>query len=335
MTLISKLSFVSVLQRVNIAHAPGHFLFVFLAALPPCIAHAEAQADNCPLPKLLNQVQMSRAGHGEVDLIPVTVNGTPENFIFDTGGFFSQIGPAAAAALHLPVQPGGRELYDMRGVISRDEAEADSFTLGQVTRQHVALQLSPNVGAFDGRPIDGILALDMLANVDADLDFGADTLKLFSEDHCPGKVIYWQPPAMATAPITVARNHISVPVMLDGHAFNAVIDTGASDTALTEAAAKRIFGLTPGDAATPRYGELNGDPALPTYIHWFNSLTFGQVRIGEPGVLVIPDDKSRDAARLAIPDLILGMDVLRNLHLYLAMGEKKIYVTPASQPVPK
>jgi hypothetical protein len=309
------------------------FLFALLAALPPSIANAQ----DCPLPRMLNQVQMSRAGHGEVDLIPVTVNGTPENFIFDTGGFFSQIGPAAAASLHLPVQPGGRELYDVRGVISRDEAVADSFTLGQVTREYVTLQLSPNVGAFDGSPIDGLLALDMLSGADADLDFGADTLKLFSEDHCPGKVIYWQPPAMATAPITLARNHITVPVMLDGHQFNAVIDTGASDTSLTQAAAKRVFGLTPGDANTPRYGELNGDPALPTYIHWFKNLTFGQVSVGEPGVLVIPDDQSRDAARepLAIPDLILGMDILRNLHIYLAMGEKKIYVTPASQPVPK
>jgi predicted aspartyl protease len=312
-------------------------IFLVLLAAPSL-----ARAEECSPPRLLNQVQMSHAGHGEVDLIPVAVNGTAENFIFDTGGFASQIGPAAAAALHLPVRPGNRELYDMRGVVSRDEAQADSFTLGQVTLTHVALALSPNVGAFDGSPIDGILALDMLANDDADLDFGADTLKLFSEDHCPGAGVTWKPPAIAVAPITLARNHITVPVMLDGHAFQAVIDSGASDTALTEAAAKRIFGLTPGDAATPRYGELNGDPALPTYIHWFKNLTFGQVSVGEPGVLVIPDssglgDKSRDAARetLAVPDLILGMDVLRNLHIYLAMGEGKIYVTPASQPVPK
>jgi hypothetical protein len=312
------------------------FLITVLAALPPSICYAQnpIQDQVCPLPKLLNQVQLSRAGRGEVDLIPVTVNGVPENFIFDTGGFFTQIGPAVAASLHMPVKQGRRELYDVRGVISRDEAEADSFTLGQVTRAHVALQLSPNVGAFDGSPIDGILALDMLSGADAELDFGADTLKLFSEDHCPGKVVYWQPPAVAVAPITLVRNHITVPVMLDGQAFNAVIDTGASDTALTEAAARRIFGLTPGDTATHRYGELNGDPALPTYIHWFNSLTFGQVSVGQPGVLILPEDKSRDATRetLAIPDLILGMDVLRNLRIYLAMGEKKIYVTPSSIP---
>ena len=302
-----------------------------LAALPPGIARAE----NCALPKLINQVQMSRAGHGEVDLIPVTVNGTTENFIFDTGGFFSQIGPAAAASLHLPVQTGGRELYDVRGTISRDEAVADSFTLGQVTLAHVALQLSPNVGAFDGSPIDGILALDMLSGADAELDFGSDTLKLFSADHCPGVGVTWKPPATAIVPIVLARNHITVPVMLDGHEFQAVIDTGASDTALTETAAKRIFGLTPGDANTQRYGELNGDPALPTYIHWFKALTFGQVSVGEPGVLVIPDDKSRARQDLAIPDLILGMDVLRNLHIYLAMDERKMYVTPASQTAQK
>ncbi len=308
------------------------YFLVLLAALPPSLARAE---ENCPPPKLLNQVQMSRAGHGEVDLIPATVNGVKQNFVFDTGGFFSQIGPAAAAALHLPVTSGERELYDVRGAVSRDQAEIDSFTLGRVTRQHLALQLSPNVGAFDGNPIDGILALDMLADADAELDFGTDMLKQFSEDHCPGAGVTWKPPAIAMVPIAMARNHLTVPVTLDGHAFDAVIDTGASDTALTEAAARRIFGLTPGDADTPPYGELNGDPALPTYIHWFKTLAFGQVSVGEPGVLVIPDSSGpddRNRARMAIPDLILGMDVLRHLHIYLAMGEHKMYVTPAMEP---
>jgi len=326
-------------SRASIACMRSVILIAILTALPLSIARAQSpvQVQACAPPKLLNQVQMSRAGHGEVDLIPVTVNGVPENFIFDTGGFLSQIGPSAAAALHMPIQTGGRELYDVRGVVSRDEAAADSFTVGRLTRTHVVLQLSPNVGAFDGSPIEGILALDVFAGADVDLDFGTDTLKLFSEDHCPGSVVYWQHPAMAVAPIILVRNHIAVPVMLDGHALNAVVDTGASDTALTQAAAKRIFDLTPGDTATPRYGELNGDPALPTYIHWFNNLTFGQVSVGGPGVLIIPDDKSRDSTRetLAIPDLILGMDVLRNLHIYLALGEKKIYVTPASQPAAK
>jgi len=31
-----------------------------------------------------------------------------------------------------------------------------------------------------------------------------------------------------------------------------------------------------------------------------------------------------------IPDMIIGMNVLRRLHLYIAFGEAKLYVTDAS-----
>jgi hypothetical protein len=36
-----------------------------------------------------------------------------------------------------------------------------------------------------------------------------------------------------------------------------------------------------------------------------------------------------------IPDMLIGMDVLRKLHLYIAFGEAKLYVTDAAaQPAP-
>ena len=33
-----------------------------------------------------------------------------------------------------------------------------------------------------------------------------------------------------------------------------------------------------------------------------------------------------------LPDLLLGMDVLRHLHIYIAYKEEMLYVTPASSP---
>ena len=300
-------------------------LLFALLTLSPAIAQA---AESCAPPRLLDTIQMTRGAHGAVDMAPVRVNGTAENFIFDTGGFYSQVSPATAAALHLPVHPSGRILYDVRGTASRNQAEADSFALGTSNHAHMMLQLSPNIGAFEGEPIDGLLALDMLGGADLDIDFGADILKLFAPDHCPGTGVTWGPPAMAAVPIARNSGYITVQVVLGGHAIEAILDTGASDTALTEDAARKIFGLVPGDTATPRYGELNGAPGLPTYIHYFPSLTFGQVDVGEPGVLVIPQGTRN---RLDVSGLVIGMDVLRHLHVYMAMAEHKMYVTPASQ----
>jgi hypothetical protein len=32
------------------------------------------------------------------------------------------------------------------------------------------------------------------------------------------------------------------------------------------------------------------------------------------------------------PDLLVGMDVLKHLHLYIAYQERKLYITPPDQP---
>ena len=37
---------------------------------------------------------------------------------------------------------------------------------------------------------------------------------------------------------------------------------------------------------------------------------------------------------LTLPEVIVGMDVLRHLHIYLANAEHKLYITEATPPVP-
>ena len=49
--------------------------------------------------------------------------------------------------------------------------------------------------------------------------------------------------------------------------------------------------------------------------------------IRETGSLV---RETRDS--LTLPEVIVGMDVLRKLHVYLAMSEKRLYVTEAGNP---
>src|SRR5437868_6083125 len=43
----------------------------------------------------------------------------------------------------------------------------------------------------NGNGTVGELALDVLAGFDVDIDFGKMQLNLFSQDHCPGEVVYW------------------------------------------------------------------------------------------------------------------------------------------------
>jgi hypothetical protein len=190
---------------------------------------------------------------------------------------------------------------------------------------------------------DGAFALDRWQGVDLDVDFGTDTLNMFSQDHCPGAVQYWTAPAVAIIPITMDGNHVIVPVTLDGNEEQAVIDTGAFSTILDQPEAESAFHLTPGDSDTPDIGELNHVASARAFSHQFKSLSFGDVAVNNPKITIlqhspgvhVPMTAWRDDSPLRKEKLLIGMDVLRKLHVYFAFGEKKMYISAASVPTPE
>ena len=107
---------------------------------------------------------------------------------------------------------------------------------------------------------------------------------------------------------------------LDGHRVQAMLDTGAAQTALSMDAAERIFGLKTRAAS-----------------HRFKTLSFEGVTINNPEIALADNitrapmsqmgklpstDMKRDA-----PDLLLGMSTLKQLHVYIAYKEEMLYIT--------
>ena len=323
---------------------------VLLAVLLPSAAYAA----DCGKLKPLTLIHMTRFGDGLQERIPVTINGTVKSFVFDTGAFFTQVSRPVVEELKLPVRQGRIQMFDLAGNISRDQASIHEFIVGNMHGADQVLQVMPNPLS-----IDGLFAIDFFYQTDIDLDFGSDTLILFSPDHCAGQVIYWTSPAsVGVVPITMDGYHITVPVMLDGKEERATIDTGATGSTITIDEAKRLFDINVGDADTPQKGVLNGDATLKTYSHQFKALAFGDVAVNNPNLTVIPNAVGRNADRTAlvssraqsektqmnasVADMIIGMDVLRKLHVYIAFAEKKLYVSqvsnapaaPVTQPAP-
>jgi hypothetical protein len=82
------------------------------------------------------------------------------------------------------------------------------------------------------------------------------------------------------------------------------------------------------------------------YRHAFKSLSFEGLTISNPSLDIIPDLQRGQMERppatgtrmpdssveQKLPDLLIGMDVLRHLHLYIAYKEQKLYITPESAP---
>jgi hypothetical protein len=244
----------------------------------------------------------------------------------------TQISAAAAEELKLPRVESDVKMLDLYGNASTYAAQVDTLVLGRLADRNTRL---PIMTFKDNDLFSGILAADYMGRYDIELNFAGGKMNYFSPDHCEGKVVYWPAAAIAAVPMRFVDHHLNLDVTLDGHKFKAMIDTGAPETTLTMAEAKRVFGVTAEDRDKP-------------FEHVFQKLSFEGLEVGNPHIAIIADKTgSRDPNNSLVtgsrlhriddadssdPVMLIGMNILSKLHLYIAFNEQKIYVTPASAP---
>jgi predicted aspartyl protease len=318
-----------------------HVVFGSLVILVACL-HVPAAAEDCGPLKLISDVQMMTTTGSYREMVPVTINGASKLLLLDTGGYMTQVSEDTAKELQMAMHDSAVHLYDVSGNESRHYVIADTFRLGTLLAQHQPMMVSP-AGLGD---LDGIISTDLMLRYDIDIDFGAGRLRYFSPDHCAGKVVYWSPSAVAAVPITVRdRSRVMIPVKLDGKDFNAMIDTGATRSTISLETAKRLFDLDPQSPGMQKAGNVNGDSKLASFTYVFHTLSFNGIDVSNPRLLIMPDRMGSsgreqqtgnrallDTASLTLPELVLGMDILRHLHIYMAFNEKYFYVSAGSDP---
>ena len=314
-------------------------ILMALACLCPGTAFA-ADAPDCRL-KIVNTLSITMAHGGARPLVGVKVNDTELKFLLDTGGYATQISALAARDLNLPITESGGKLLDLYGSASSNAAKVDTFALGRLVDKNTLLPLmtettAPATTAQQQPLFAGLLAADYMGGYDTELDFTGGKMNYFSRDHCPGKVVYWPAAAIAAVPMRFMNNHLILDVMLDGHPFRAMVDTGAPETILYMSEAKRVFGLASTDEGQ-------------RFEHTFQKLSFEGLEVGSPHIAIIPDKMGSkdpnngyvtgsrlhrvDDADSSDPVMLIGMNILSKLHLYIAFSENRIYITPAAAPV--
>lgn len=130
-------------------------------------------------------------------------------------------------------------------------------------------------------------------------------------------------------PTNVQAPHIYITGTLDGTKVHALVDTGSSVSVMTLQQADVILGWHGLPAEAKKVGSFRGNEQ---YLYPFKTLSFGGITINNPKMLITnvtgPGTESDEY------DLVLGMDVLRHLHLYISYAEKTLYVTPAATAQP-
>jgi len=287
--------------------------------------------------------QMTEASAEALGLHPATPNnGGPQI----TGNFNEAFAKASTGGFRVPEQDhalagsplgGGGQIYDSRGTAYDSIATVADFTMRTVQDKDVEFHISP----LPPPGVDGVLSLGLFDRFDIDLNFSARRFNLFSKDHCAGKILYWRAPGVTALPFLTRDNRVFARVMLEGKELTAVIDTGSPISVLRFDAAARLFDISPDSPGVTLLGKHHDNERQDLYTHDFKTLSFGTVAIVNPHLMLTrnttlvqgadpgPHTGSllRNDAGQGQPDMIIGMDVLKLTHLYIATRERVLYVT--------
>jgi hypothetical protein len=161
---------------------------------------------------------------------------------------------------------------------------------------------------------------------------------------CAGdQVAYWAKSYDVT-PIAVSRNgEITVYVMLNGDRVLAELDTGASTSVVTTAAAAGA-GVTPQSAGVLQEGESGGLGAkrVQTMVATFPTFSIGEETIKNAKLriadLFAADTETPLGTRLPqqaveFPQMLLGADFIRAHRIYVARSQGKVYFSYNGGPI--
>ncbi|HEX4106287.1 MAG TPA: retropepsin-like aspartic protease [Rhizomicrobium sp.] len=312
------------------------FIRILIAPIMFASCAGSAMAADCAPPTLLNSVAMEQMPGSDIMTVPVTIEGQSAKLMIGIADG-SQLWSAQAQKLDLPVREGPR-MMDGGGRFSEDTARVGSLTLGSMETGNFFTQVGTDP-EFTGS--DGVLGTDMMMRYDIDLDFAHGKLNYFTPEQCQGAGVYWAPGKITAVKMAAYADVVFVPVNLDGHMIIAALDTTADKTFLNPNVAQKLFGLKPGSLAPGKVRDSGA--VMQAGMRRFSSLSFGGLTFDNPEIAIPFDIQSQNtrefhAARTArdsfhlsefLPDMIIGMDVLKQTHLYISFRDQRVYVSPA------
>ena len=290
----------------------------------PANAESDWPAD-CKLEAVAQVPMTLKTGHV---VIPALANGKELTLGIDTGGYGSSLSKAGIAKLGVPYAarlgaliPAGRGAW-----FSEGDVHLDSLRIGDLELDRIMI---PEMSTLPDA--DGMIGPDILSRYDAELDFGGKTLRLYKTHPCASHAVTWTS-SYNVVPFTLTENeHVRVRVTLDGKDMDAILDTGAPVSVLSEHDANSMFRLNAYspevEAANPLSGPAwDRGTSLKTYATTFKTLTIGSVTIPDPRIELVegPNFLAHDFATL-----VLGTDMLSRFHLYIAYRQQKLYISDA------
>jgi predicted aspartyl protease len=301
-------------------------MLAFCAGVSALLLMAPARAaEDCTLQRIAS-VDMGIDTNGRMT-VPMMAGAEHLTMLVDTGGLITAISNSVADSQRWRISLVNARVEVYGGLTLSTFTIAHDIDLGGLKASSMSVLVMPDAALPDG--VRGLLAPDILRGFDDDFDFANAKLNLYSPKHCDGQVVYWTKDPYAQIGIRIDRDgHMVIPVTLDGKKAKFGLDTGASISVMDWDTAKDLFGI---DEHSPGVTEVKDeDGHHSVYKYAFKDLTFGNadtgaVSVANPVITLVPSNVSNMRHQN-----LIGIGIMRKLHLYVAYQEQNLYVTPAA-----
>jgi len=307
----------------------------------PALAAPRTPAGDCKLNRLASlDLQVTPTNV----YVPVVVDGTPALMGLNIQSTMSFMWRPSAARLHLEIEPLRREGVHVGDSPISELAVANVLALGTLQLLKAQFLLVPQTAgspAQSDRPEVGALGLGTFSKVDFELDFKNNKLNLYSQDHCPGVVVYW---AETSALAPFRRGELGeayFPFEIEGKKISASLSTSAPISTITTDATKRLYGFDENSADIETRRGPSGN-----IISQYRAMAITTPGLNVSNTQIQLAKKPMKECSLQLRQRIdgvaqyyncmgsegplhIGLNVLEKLHLYFATKENVLYFTAA------
>jgi predicted aspartyl protease len=286
---------------------------------------APAQTNSACQLKLEARLPMTESfGHY---MVPVNIGGRTYPMLVDTGAEGTAILPEIADEWHLREDTSSASrLKGVGGPSSQYLRIIPSLKLGSsewIDLRVAALPIvSPEQLAQASPPV-GLLGANVLNRYDIELDFPARTVSLYTASGCLGTFAPWSGDFQAYSAQKTPSNRFILSLSLNGHPVRALLDTGATSSVVTTAAARAAGVDSVALSLDPR-SSGSGVDGLPvtTYQHKFD-MQIGTARF-DNAPIVVTDIDLKDS------DMLLGMDFMRHRRVWVSYSTGWVFMQLAT-----
>jgi clan AA aspartic protease (TIGR02281 family) len=250
-----------------------------------------------------------------------TINGKPARMMIDTGGYGNVLTTSGVLRHHLKRELSYAYAVGIGGRSDLYVASVKDFSIGPSRGTGAALMdvLDQSHGAV---PYDAIVGAPFLLQADMEISLAAKELKFFSPQDCKDAFLaYWDRNAVVVPFLNGPSRNPRFTVEVNGRKLKAMIDTGATSSAI-ELDAAAAAGLVPKeDAGGASYAVGIGERAAGLWRAHVDSFAIGNERIESVDINVIDT-----GGRLSV-DVVLGADFLRAHRVLFAMSQRRLYLS--------